>query len=126
MNRKDKIILKKILDYCDQCEESVTMFEGSYDKFRTISVFQNSCCMCILQIGELCKVISDELKEEEPDIPWKEWCGIRDIFAHQYSNIDYESAWSTIQDDVPSLKSRVEEILNQETSSKQAMAHEES
>ena len=71
--------------------------------------------MCILQIGELCKVVSDELRSENSDIPWKEWCGIRDIFAHQYSNIDYESAWSTIQDDIPALKSAVEKILETTT-----------
>lgn len=115
MNRKDKIALKKILDYCEQCDESVSMFENSFEKFRTVSVFHNSCCMCILQIGELCKVISEELKEKEPDIPWKEWCGIRDIFAHQYSNIDYESAWGTIQDDVPYLKAKVEKLLDMPT-----------
>lgn len=52
--------------------------------------------MCILQIGELCKVVSEELRIREKASPWKEWCGIRDIFAHQYSNLDYQSAWDTI------------------------------
>lgn len=115
MKHKDIIVLKKIHDYCEQCEEAVEMFQDDYEKFRTVSVFQNSCCMCILQIGELCKVISDDLRSENPDIPWKEWCGIRDIFAHQYSNIDYESAWSTIQEDIPALKSAVEKILETTT-----------
>ena len=45
------------------------------------------------------------------DIPWKEWCGIRDIFAHQYSNLDYQSAWDTIQNDLPELKEEVGRIL---------------
>jgi len=48
---------------------------------------------------------------EEPLIPWKEWCGIRDIFAHQYSNLDIQSAWETIQNDVPELKIEIEKIL---------------
>ena len=56
-------------------------------------------------------MISDELRETEKDIPWKEWCGIRDIFAHQYSNLDYQSAWDTIQNDLPELKEEVERIL---------------
>lgn len=69
--------------------------------------------MCILQIGELCKVISDELRMQEKTIPWKEWCGIRDVFAHQYSNLDYESAWGTIQRDLPELKKGVERIIDE-------------
>ena len=44
-------------------------------------------------------------------IPWKEWCGIRDVFAHQYSNLDYQSAWDTIQNDMPELKVEIERIL---------------
>ena len=111
MKNRDRIALKKILDYCRQIEEACEMFDYDYDTFESNSVFQNACCMCILQIGELCKVISEELRAQEKDIPWKEWCGIRDIFAHQYSNLDCESAWDTIQSDLPELKDRISKIL---------------
>ncbi len=113
MKNKDIIILQKILDYCRQVEEACAMFDNSYEKFVSVSVFQNACCMCILQIGELCKVISVELREKECLVPWRAWGGIRDIFAHQYSNLDYESAWDTIQSDLPELESEVRCILNE-------------
>jgi len=111
MRNKDIIILRKILDYCMQIEEACNMFENDYEKFSTSSVFRNACCMCILQIGELCKLISKELREKEMRIPWRDWCGVRDIFAHQYSNLDCQSAWETIQEDVPELKKVVLRIL---------------
>ena len=112
MKNKNIILLNKILDYCNQAEEASKMFDNNYDTFVTNSVFTNSCCMCILQIGELCKLISDELRAEHNSIPWRQWCGIRDIFAHQYSNLDYQSAWDTIQTDLPLLKREVESILD--------------
>lgn len=112
MKSKDVIILKKIQSYCNQAEEASKMFGNDYDTFVNNSVYTNACCMCVLQIGELCKVISDELRQERNDIPWKQWCGIRDIFAHQYSNLDYQSAWDTIQSDLPELKKEVALILN--------------
>lgn len=68
--------------------------------------------MCILQIGELCKVISEELRMQEKSVPWKEWCGIRDVFAHQYSNLDCQAALDTIQHDLPELKMEIDKILN--------------
>lgn len=111
MKNKDVIVLKKILEYCNQVSEACDMFGNDYEKFVCVSVFQNACCMCILQIGELCKVISEELKDNEKKIPWRAWCGIRDIFAHQYSNLDHQSAWDTIQNDLPVLKKEVERIL---------------
>ena len=94
-------------------EAADVAFENDFDKFVNVSVFQNACCMCILQIGELCKVVSEELRTEEKAIPWKEWCGIRDVFAHQYSNLDHQSAWDTIQVDLPELKQEVERILEE-------------
>lgn len=113
MKNKDIIVLKKILEYCNQVSEACNMFDNDYDKFVNISVFQNACCMCILQIGELCKVVSDGLRGQEKVIPWKEWCGIRDIFAHQYSNLDHQSAWDTLQNDLPELRAEVERILKE-------------
>ena len=68
--------------------------------------------MCILQIGELCKLVSNELRNEETRAPWKEWCGIRDVFAHQYSNVDLESAWDTIQNDLPQLEKDMKRIYD--------------
>lgn len=111
MKNKDIIILKKILDYCSQLDEACDMFDNDYNNFLSNSVFRNACCMCILQIGELCKVISEELRMQEKVVPWKEWCGIRDIFAHQYSNLDWQSAWETIQHDLPELKTEIARIL---------------
>lgn len=113
MKSKDVLILKKILEYCSQVTEACEMFGNEYNKFVKCSVFQNACCMCILQIGELCKVISEDLRLQEKRISWKAWCGIRDIFAHQYSNLDYQSAWDTIQSDLPELRSEVERLLKQ-------------
>lgn len=75
--------LLKLSDMRQRCQEACTMFGNDYERFKHVSVFQNPRCMCILQIGELCKLVSRELREEEPIIPWKSWCGIRDIFAHQ-------------------------------------------
>lgn len=112
MKHRDIIVLKKILEYISQVEEACEMFENSYEKFEKVSVFQNACCMCVLQIGELCKVVSNDLRDEEREIPWRAWCGIRDIFAHQYSSLDAKSAWETIQYDLPHLKYNVKRILD--------------
>ncbi len=111
MKDKDPVILKKIQRYCTEIQETLDMFETDYERFQTVSTFRNACCMCVLQIGELCKVLSPELCEENSEIPWKNWCGIRDVFAHQYTKIDYESAWETITQDIPVLRNTVNKLL---------------
>ena len=111
MKDKDPVILKKIQQYCAEIQETLEMFNSDFEQFKTISTFRNACCMCVLQIGELCKVLSPELCEDNRDIPWKNWCGIRDVFAHQYTKMDYESAWDTITVDVPALQNKVNELI---------------
>lgn len=111
MKSKDMIILQKIYKYCNEIEGTCKHFKPSLEEFSNNFIFRNACSMCILQIGELCKLVSDELKNDVSDIPWKSWCGIRDIFAHQYSNMDYEIAWETIVSDIPNLKMKCEELL---------------
>ncbi len=115
MKNKDAIILEKILSYCRQMKEACDLFGNDYGTFVENSVFKNACCMCILQIGELCKLISCELRNQEKAVPWRAWCGIRDVFAHQYDNLDYQSAWDTIQNDLPLLKAEIERIQNKES-----------
>lgn len=112
MKHKDIMVLKRILEYCTQVDETCAEYGNDYAVFQNKHTFQNACCMCILQIGELCKVISEELRAEENAIPWRQWCGVRDIFAHQYSNLDVASAWDTIQIDLPKLREQVKRILN--------------
>ena len=58
-------------------------------------------------------MLSDEAKTQYPAISWKEWCGIRDIFAHQYDNLDVESAWKTITVDLPLIKETVRIMLDE-------------
>ncbi len=116
-NSRDILVLKKILNYCSQIEDAMDMFKKDYNTFKTNSVFQNACCMCVLQIGELAKLVSDETKQIYNDIPWREWCGIRDVFAHQYSRIDLESAWITLTKDALELKRKCNEILRKNESS---------
>ena len=114
MNRKDTVILRKVLRYCIECGEACSMFNNDFERFCTESVFQNACCMCILQIGELCKTLSSDVRKEHPEVSWKGWCGIRDVFAHQYTNLDFDMAWDAVQIDLPVLRKAVEEILSKE------------
>ena len=112
MRSKDIIILEKIIKYCDEIEATCAAFDSTLEEFTGNFIFRNACSMCILQIGELCKSVTDDLKNQETQVPWKQWCGIRDIFAHQYSNMDYEIAWDTIETDIPVLKETCEKILS--------------
>lgn len=100
----DEYLLELILGYCEDIEEALELFGNDYEIFMKCVPFQNACTMPIFQIGELCKRISDDLKEENPQIDWRGLCGIRDIFAHQYLNLDVEITWDMMETELPQIK----------------------
>jgi uncharacterized protein with HEPN domain len=63
-------------------------------------------------IGEATNCISQEAKNEFPEIQWKQITGLRHILVHEYFGIAPRLVWQIILKDIPELKIRVEEILS--------------
>lgn len=112
MNNKDRFIFLKIISYCEQIQQARSLLGDSLDQFLANTIYQNACCMCILQIGELAGKLSEEARGETPEIPWKQIRGMRNICAHNYGEIDPVSTWATIQKDIPALKINCEAMLS--------------
>ena len=104
MSKGNKDLLKHIVGYCNQIDEAHAQFGNSYEAFCNNSVYRNAVAMCVLQIGELANHLTEEFREATAqDIPWKQIRGLRNVVAHEYGNIDEESLWETITDDIPVL-----------------------
>lgn len=101
---RDVIIIKKIINYCDEIELAHREYSYSYEKFSSNPTYKNAIALCLLQIGELSNVLSDEFKAEHSQIPWKSIKGMRNVVAHQYGSIDTETVWETAGQDVKQLK----------------------
>ena len=44
-------------------------------------------------IGEAARRISDDLKQEHPEIPWRKIIAQRNVLIHEYDDIDYKQIW---------------------------------
>lgn len=106
MNAKerDKSILEHILSYCDQIEMAVERFGNDFGVFENDPVYRNAVALCILQIGELVGHRSDEFKETNAQIPWRQIKLMRNIVAHRYGAVDNTITWDVIENDIPQLK----------------------
>lgn len=63
-------------------------------------------------IGESATKLTDELKTQNPLIPWQKIKGFRNIAAHNYFGVDAEETWQIIKNHLPELLHNVEQILN--------------
>ena len=44
-------------------------------------------------IGEAARRISEELKKDHPEIPWRKIIAQRNVLIHEYGDIDYKEIW---------------------------------
>ena len=55
-------------------------------------------------IGEASKTVPDQVKQSNPEVPWKEMAGMRDKLIHAYFGINVETVWKTIKTRLPELQ----------------------
>lgn len=101
---RDNDQLGIILHYCERLEASIRCFGDSYDTFVSSSPFQDSCSLCLIQMGEAVNRLSDDFKRAHPEIDWRRIYGMRCHLVHGYEMFDAEIAWDAIQRQVPSLR----------------------
>ena len=111
MTNTDRIRLKKIAMYCEQISLALARFGDTFEAFAGDCLYQNACCMCIVQICEMANGLSAEALKALSRIPWQEIRGMRNEFAHNYGQIDLSVTWDTLHSDVPFLKREIEAAL---------------
>lgn len=103
--------MEKIVAYCQRIDDNLKRFDYDFGAFLDDVMFQDACCMCVVQIGELVSALSDEAKALDPSIPWRTIKDTRNFYVHAYGAIDLSSVWETLTNDIPPLKTACEAML---------------
>ena len=111
MQRRDFVVLKKVISEIDIADQ--LMNDTSIEEFLNDEVLKRAISMTIINIRELIKNVTDELRNEHPEIPWKAVAGMRDITAHKYQTLRMEDVYNTVQIDLPVLKNQLQGILDE-------------
>lgn len=102
---RDTSILHHILTYCNDIGEAIERFGDSLEVFVSDKDYRNSVCMNLLQIGELVGKLSDGFIEStKHEIPWKQIRALRNLVAHEYTNVRYDQIFETAHGNVKELK----------------------
>ena len=112
MQRRDKVILKKILAWIDETREIFP--DVSREEFLVDELLKRAMSMSVIQVGELVKSLSAEIRLENSHVPWKDIAGFRDIAAHKYETLSFGKMYITITKEFPELKSQIEKIIEEE------------
>lgn len=111
MRHRDFIILKKIINEIDIASEM--MEEITLSRFLEDEKLKRAVSMTVINIGELIKNVTDDLRNEHKEIPWKAVAGMRDITAHKYQTLRMEDVYNTATTDLPELKQQLITIIDE-------------
>lgn len=109
MQHRDSVILGKIKD---EAAIALDMIKNmTSDEFVENEVIKRAVCMTVINIGELVKNLSTEVREEYNNIPWRAIAGFRDIAAHKYQTLYMGDVFKTVSGDFPELIKNIEDML---------------
>jgi uncharacterized protein with HEPN domain len=63
-------------------------------------------------IGEVVKRIPKTILNTQPQIPWQDVAGFRDVLIHEYHEVDLEEVWLVIEQDLANLRQAIEALIS--------------
>ena len=106
--RKPSVIIEDILT-CIQHIESYTT-NLSFDQFSGHYMTVEACLYNIQVIGEAAVRLPENIKDDNPQIPWLLIKGMRNRLIHEYFGTDLNLVWNVIKNELPTLKTELEKI----------------
>jgi uncharacterized protein with HEPN domain len=106
--KDDKIYIEHILQSIDRIE---TYLSGKdHQSFSDDFMTQDAVVRQLEIIGEATKRISKELRNINPQVPWSDMAGMRDILIHDYIDVDIDIVWKTASESIIKLKSLLQNL----------------
>jgi uncharacterized protein with HEPN domain len=83
----------------------------SHDDFMENRLLQDGVIRQLEVMGEAARNLTEDLRNEYPNIPWRQMIGLRNRMIHAYFNVNLQIIWEIIQGDIPNLKKDIDFVL---------------
>ena len=82
----------------------------SFDEFSSNFMMVEACLYNIQIIGEAVSKLPEDVRNENPDIPWTLIKGMRNRLIHDYMGTDLELVWNIIIKELPAFENSLQKI----------------
>jgi uncharacterized protein with HEPN domain len=110
MSERDRDFLSDILEAIRRIE--LYLSDSSYEIFLKDIKTEDAIVRNLEIIGEAAKKLSEELRNDYPQLPWKKMAGLRDRLIHHYFGVNYDVVWAVAKKELPKIKPEIEKIVN--------------
>jgi uncharacterized protein with HEPN domain len=101
--------IEDILDAMEKTE--ILISDIAFDQFSADFRINFAVVRALEIIGEATKRLPQSLRDEYPDVPWKDMAGMRDRIIHGYDHVDLRIVWDTVTKSIPVIQPDLAKIL---------------
>ena len=91
LSKRDPANLLDMLEASEKIQRFLK--DKTFEDFLKDDMLQAAVERNIGIIGEAARRISEDLKQEHPEIPWHKIIAQRNVLIHEYDDIDYKEIW---------------------------------
>ncbi len=109
MKRESKLYLNDILEAIDRINNYTS--EIGIEELKKQNLIIDAVLRNLEVIGEAATQVETNIKNEFPEVPWRNIQDFRIVVAHHYWKINIERIWDIIQNKLEKLEKQITEIL---------------
>lgn len=111
-NRSDSQLVNDIREAANRIARYISGI--NYDTFLEDTKTQDAVIRNIEIIGEATKRLSQRIRDEHTDIPWRQMAGSRDRLIHDYFGVNIDIVWQIAEIELPRLLPKLGRIAPNE------------
>ena len=108
---RDRERLLHIIEAADLVIEHTK--DVTYEKFLSDKLLYGALVYYTMVIGEASYKLSHEFTTQYNDTPWSDIAGMRHHIVHGYYKVDNRVVWNIITNDIPTLRTKVQQYLDE-------------
>jgi uncharacterized protein with HEPN domain len=107
-SERDRVLLAHMRDCIERVREYTA---GDRTRFETSRLVQDAVIRNLQTLAESSQRLSDTVKSTEPQVPWRELAGFRNVIVHGYLGIDLGAVWLVVEQDLPPLAAALDRMV---------------
>lgn len=112
--RNIKLFIQDAFDAIEKIDGYVSPIKDAKELKDSGQVY-DAVMMNFIVIGEAVKNIYEEVRENYPNVEWRQIMAMRNILIHEYWGIDEKVVWNAIRRNLPELRvilKKIQDDLN--------------
>ena len=102
--------IRHILDEIDYIRSQLPDLD--FESFRENDTLKRAFVRSLEIIGEAAKKVSQDVRDQQPEIEWRKIMGMRDKLIHNYFGVDYIIVWDVATTKLSDIREKLHDLLD--------------